>query len=289
MDRYSVYIQSLASIYPQDEPVEGRFSANEPDYKEWIKEAGLRRRMSRIVKMGVTAGLQCLQNIPVKPEAIITATGLGCLADTEKFLQSIGSQNEELLSPTPFIQSTFNTIGAQIALLSDNKAYNSTYVHRAFSFESALLDGMMQLQTGNAESVLVGAVDELTPTVFHILERMGTWRKFPAGEGTSFFLLGNEKTEQTVARIVAVDMQRGNFSKDQLTQKRSDFLQRNGVSDARIVFEEMFKPICGEYQTASSFGLWYACTQLSGNGFVLITNSWLNNYTAVLIEKFTKE
>lgn len=289
MDRYSVYIQSLASIYPQDEPVEGRFSANEPDYKEWIKEAGLRRRMSRIVKMGVTAGLQCLQNIPVKPEAIITATGLGCLADTEKFLQSIGSQNEELLSPTPFIQSTFNTIGAQIALLSDNKAYNSTYVHRAFSFESALLDGMMQLQTGNAESVLVGAVDELTPTVFHILERMGTWRKFPAGEGTSFFLLGNEKTEQTVARIVAVDMQRGNFSKDQLTQKRSDFLQRNGVSDTRIVFEEMFKPICGEYQTASSFGLWYACTQLSGNGFVLITNSWLNNYTAVLIEKFTKE
>ncbi|RNC65213.1 beta-ketoacyl synthase chain length factor [Proteiniphilum sp. X52] len=289
MDSYSVYIQSVASIYPEGEPVEGRFSINEPDYKEWIKEAGSRRRMSRIVKMGVTAGLQCLQNMAVKPEAIITATGLGCLADTEKFLQSIGSLNEELLSPTPFIQSTFNTIGAQIALLSDNKAYNSTYVHRAFSFESALLDGMMQLQTGNADSVLVGAVEELTPTVFYILERMGAWRKFPAGEGTSFFLLGNEKTHQTVARIVAVDMQRGNFSKDQLTQKRSDLLRRNGVSDARIVSEEMFKPICGEYQTASSFGLWYACTQLNGNGFVLITNSWLNNYTAVVIEKFTKE
>ncbi|SFK26946.1 beta-ketoacyl synthase chain length factor [Proteiniphilum acetatigenes] len=289
MNVYPVYIQSLASIYPQGEPSEGRFSACEPDYKEWIKDAGLRRRMSRIVKMGVTAGLQCLQNIPVKPEAIITATGLGCLADTEKFLQSIGSQNEELLSPTPFIQSTFNTIGAQIALLSGNKAYNSTYVHRAFSFESALLDGMMRLQAGDAGSVLVGAVDELTPTVFHILERMGAWRKFPAGEGASFFLLGNKKTMQTVARLVAVDMQSGNFSQEQLTQKQSDLLQRNGVSDARIVSEEMFKPICGEYQTASSFGLWYACTQLSGNGFVLITNSWLNNYTAVLIEKFTKE
>ncbi len=289
MDTHSVYIQSLASIYPQDKAVEGRLSASEPDYKEWIKEAGLRRRMSRIVKMGVTAGLQCLQDTSKKPEAIITATGLGCLADTEKFLQSIGSQNEELLSPTPFIQSTFNTIGAQIALLSANKTYNSTYVHRAFSFESALLDGMMQLQGGDAGSVLVGAVDELTPTVYHILERMGTWRKFPAGEGASFFLLGNKKTAQTTARIVAVDMQSGNFSREQLTQKRSGFLQTNGVANARIVSGEMFKSICGEYQTASSFGLWYACTQLSGDGFVLVTNSYLNNHTAVLIEKFTEE
>lgn len=289
MDIHPVYIQSLASIYPQGEAVDGRFSTREPDYKAWINDAGLRRRMSRIVKMGVTAGLQCLQNTPAKPDAIITATGLGCLADTGKFLQSIGAQNEELLSPTPFIQSTFNTIGGQIALLSGNKAYNSTYVHRAFSFESALLDGMMQLQTGDAGSVLVGAVDELTPTVYPILERMGAWRKFPAGEGASFFLLGAKKTAQTVARVVAVDMQSGDFSQDQLAQKRFDFLQKNDATDARIVSDETFKPLCGEYQTASSFGLWYACTQLSGKGFVLIVNSFLNNHTAVLIEKFVKE
>lgn len=289
MNVYPVYIQSLASICPQGEPVEGRLSACEPDYKEWIKDAGLRRRMSRIVKMGVTAGLQCLGDTSAKPDAIVTATGLGCLADTEKFLRSIGSQDEERLSPTPFIQSTFNTIGAQIALLSGNKAYNSTYVHRAFSFESALLDGMMRLQSGDAGNVLVGAVDELTPTVFHILERMGAWRKFPAGEGASFFLLGNQRTTQTVARLVAVDMQSGNFPQEQLAQKQYDFLIGNGALHARIVSDETFKPVCGEYQTASSFGLWYACTQLRGGGFILITNSCLNNHTAVLIEKFAEK
>lgn len=289
MDTYPVCIQSLAAIYPQGGLVDGRFSASEPDYKAWIKEAGLRRRMSRIVKMGVTAGLQCLQDISEKPDAIITATGLGCLADTEKFLLSIGAQHEELLSPTPFIQSTFNTIGAQIALLSGNKAYNNTYVHRAFSFESALLDGMMQLQAGDAASVLVGAVDELTPTVHDILQRMGAWRRFPAGEGASFFLLGNRKTDRTIARVVALDMVSGDFSQEQLTRNRLDFLQRNNASGAIIVSDETFKPVCGEYQTASSFGLWYACTQLSGVGFVLITNSCLNNHTALLIEKFREE
>ena len=286
MNKYSVYIQSLASIYPQGEAVEGRFSACEPDYKEWIKDAGLRRRMSRIVKMGVTAALQCLQNISEKPEAIITATGLGCLADSEKFLQSIGSHHEELLSPTPFIQSTFNTIGGQIALLLGNKAYNTTYVHRAFSFESALIDGLMQLQAGDAGSLLVGSVDELTPTAYHILARMGVWRKFPAGEGASFFLLGNQKMEHTIARIVAVDMVSGDFSQDQLAEKRLNFLQKNNASDAAVVSDDMFKPICGEYQTASSFGLWYACTHSNGAGFVLIANSFLHNHTMVLIEKF---
>ncbi len=285
MDTYPVYIQSLASIHPQETAVDGRMSACEPDYKEWIKDAGQRRRMSRIVKMGVAAALQCLRNIPVKPHAILTATGLGCLGDTEKFLQSMGAQNEELLSPTPFIQSTFNTIGGQIALLSGNKAYNNTYVHRAFSFESALLDGVMQIQSGDAESVLVGAVDELTPTVYTILQRMGAWRHFPAGEGASFFLLGNKKTPQTIARLVAIDMQGGSFSPGQLKQHHSHFLQSNGVPDALIVSQEIYKPLCGEYPTASSFGLWHACTQRKGDRYVLVTNSRLNNHTAVLIEK----
>ena len=37
-----------------------------------------RRRMSRMIKMGVACGLECLKDIPSeKVDAIITATGLG--------------------------------------------------------------------------------------------------------------------------------------------------------------------------------------------------------------------
>ena len=116
---------------------EGKLRAVEPNYKETIAEAGLRRRMSRIVKMGVSAGLACA-NGAYGVDAIITATGLGCLADTEKFLDSVVRNDESLLNPTAFIQSTFNTIGAQIALILKNSSYNVTYAHRGFSFESAL-------------------------------------------------------------------------------------------------------------------------------------------------------
>lgn len=280
-----VYIQSVASIHPNGELSENMLIAREPDYKLWIVDAGLRRRMSRIIKMGVTTGLQCLHSCSHHVDAVITATGLGCLTDTEKFLKSISEQEEELLSPTPFIQSTFNTIGGQIALISGNKSYNSTYVHRAFSFESALLDGILQLQSGNADNVLVGAADELTPTVFQILKRMGAWRKFHAGEGTSFFLLSSTKTDKTIAQIVAMDMQSGNFSTSELENKRQNFLQKHNAENAHIIGDSEYKAICGEYHTASAFGLWYACSQISDNDIILICNSFLNNHTSILIKK----
>ena len=43
-----------------------------------------------MIKMGVACGLECLKDIPSeKVDAIITATGLGCLADTEKFMNAL--------------------------------------------------------------------------------------------------------------------------------------------------------------------------------------------------------
>ena len=156
-----VYIQRIASIHPPKDhsPENNRpyLQASEPDYKDIITNATLRRRMSRIVKMGVACGLECMGELsPEKIQGIITATGLGCLTDTEKFLNNLLDNEERMLNPTPFIQSTFNTIGAQIALIHQIHAYNMTYVHRGLSFESALLDAMMKIGEGS-ENILVGA------------------------------------------------------------------------------------------------------------------------------------
>ena len=62
------------------------------------------------------------------------------------FLTKMVENNEELLTPTAFIQSTHNTIGAQIALMLQCNNYNNAFVHRGFSFESALLDAMLLIE-----------------------------------------------------------------------------------------------------------------------------------------------
>jgi 3-oxoacyl-[acyl-carrier-protein] synthase II len=220
-----MYIRALASISPQQtfaaqfpaEPVaytSNRLTAIEPDYKAWI-DAKMIRRMSRIIKMGVTAASLCLKNAGLQsPDAIVTGTAYGCLEDTGIFLNRMIEFNEEMLNPTAFIQSTHNTVGAQIALSVKCYGYNNTFVHRGFSFENALLDAILLLKDNEASNVLVGSADEITNISFGILSRFGIYRDGEvsslditdkpgngtvAGEGAAFFLLAREGSPDDIA------------------------------------------------------------------------------------------
>ena len=124
------------------------------DIKELIPVPELRRRMSPVLRTGVATGMEALASLPpgVQVSAIITATRLGCLADSEKFLRNVVVDDGGLLNPTPFIQSTFNTVGAQIALLTRNHCYNMTYVHGEESFTGALVDATIRIDQEGAES-----------------------------------------------------------------------------------------------------------------------------------------
>lgn len=210
----TIYINSVSAILPS--------RGNEPDYKVIIKDANLRRRMSRIVKMGVSGALKCM-GIPyssdshaagdwasayIHPDAVVTATALGCLADSEKFMSNLLVMEEGLLNPTAFIQSVFNTVGAQAALLNGIKSYNMTYVHRGNSFSSALVDGIMLVSEGR-KNVLVEAFDEVIPASEDILRRLGKWNG--ATEGAVSFMLSSAPC---AGRCVALTDVRLNGSND---------------------------------------------------------------------------
>jgi 3-oxoacyl-(acyl-carrier-protein) synthase len=175
--------------------------------------------MSRIIKMGITSAKMSLADAGVSiPDAIITGTGLGSVEDTEKILGTI-HLDQPFLNPTPFIQSTYNTISSQIAILLKCHQYNSTYVHRTFSFESSLQDALLQIDEGTASDILVGGIDEMTMNHLQITRRAGHWKPEPvnnlemlawdspgalAGEGSAFFVVSSRKTDRSYARILEV-------------------------------------------------------------------------------------
>ena len=142
MEAANIYINAVAGVSPQEtfsntsfpetivQHTGNRFNCIEPEYDDLI-DAKLIRRMSRIIKMGTAAAIKCLQHAGVViPDGIIVGTAYGCLQDTEVFLQRMIECNEELLTPTAFIHSTHNTVGAQIALLLQCHNYNNTFVHK---------------------------------------------------------------------------------------------------------------------------------------------------------------
>lgn len=231
-----------------------------------IGNANMLRRMSRMVRMGVAAGMLCLDGTaPDDIGGIVTATCLGGLEDTEKFLAEISERNEAGLNPTPFMRSVFNTVGAQIALLKGIKVYNVTYVHRTSSFESALSDALMLLSEGR-HNVLAGAFDEMTPSSVAVKERLGLYRhgKHP-GEGASFFLLADRPSDRTLATIHGVDVSRGSMSAEETEEHICSFLAAQGVpsADVEIIDGSAYRSLYGEWGTVSARFLSEAAVSMS--------------------------
>lgn len=267
-----------------------------PVYKDFIAPMAI-RRMAKGVKNGIVAAALAMKEANVNNvDAIITGTGLGCIEDSEKFLKAILDNNEEFLTPTAFIQSTHNTVGAQIALGLGCKGYNLTYVNGAVSFESSLLDAKMQIDENEASSILIGGIDEMNDYTASLFKRAGfikrdneapyeilnaTTTGAVYGEGATFFVLESKKKESTYAEILDVEIW-NKIDMDQLEAKMNSFLKSNGLEIADIdavvfgyngdveydcyydnlatafanVPQVYYKHLSGEYYTASAFGLW---------------------------------
>lgn len=315
MKHMQAYIQGAGCVSAQDnalfsgtvrEHQGDRLPVADPDYKQWIDIKQI-RRMGRVIKMGVAASHISLQDANLAmPDAIVMGTAYGCLADTGVFLNKLVTQQEDMLTPTAFIQSTHNTVSGQIALMLGCHAYNNTFVHGPFSLENALQDSLLLLAEDPSRQILAGAVDEITDHSHSILSRFRLYKNAAtgellhsnthgtiAGEGAAFFVLGAEKKENSIAELTAVEMLYNPSSEEETTAHIAAFLERYGKPDLLLtgrngdvkndsyytpVEEKLFnglpvaafKHLCGEYPTAAAFAMWMGARILK-NGIVPAT------------------
>lgn len=309
-----VYINSAVSISAQDSlqpdvfdnlmPIAGGNTvyAQQPSYKDFIPPAQS-RRMSKVVKMSTVAAAKALAEAGVEnPDAIIVGTGMGCTEDSEKFLRNVIQNHEDYLTPTNFIQSTHNTVAGQIALGIGCHAYNFTYVNQGNALEFSVIDAKMQIETGEAETVLVGAADETAKRTEELYKLVNIIKKeddLPLdflnsetkgllwGEGVSFFVLSAEKQESSYAELKDATII-NTLNPNDLEAFVTDFLSKNNLEsndvDGMLLgysgdegadqfykeFERIlpntahlyFKHLSGDYNTASGFAYFLAANIL---------------------------
>ncbi|HID91676.1 TPA: 3-oxoacyl-ACP synthase [Candidatus Peregrinibacteria bacterium] len=281
-------------------------SSVKPNYKEFMKPIEA-RRMSKTVKNGIICSQLAMKEAEIEmPDALIFGTGLGIVSDTEKFLEKMLENNELLLTPTSFIQSTHNTVAGQIANRIKCHNHNFTYVNRGFSFESALTDAIMHINEGK-KNILVGGGDEMTEHYYSIIKKTGVWKQKPTkntdllkyetkgalcGEAVSFFILSNEKKQNTYAEMKNLKMFYKPKDISEIQNKIRIFLKENNIqlSDIDLIItghsgdkknDEIFdniissdfakttaayyKHLCGEFQTANTFAFWLAANIIKHN------------------------
>ncbi len=262
-----------------NEPEQNAFLAKEPDYTTDIPPMQL-RRMSKAVRMGIGAAKFCLKNAGgLRADAISVGTAMGCLQDTEVFLGKMIEQNEQMLTPTSFIQSTHNTVAGQIALVTACNGHNLTYVQRGHSFEHAMLNTYLHLQEHPSEKVLVGGIDELTNNSIAIMTEADVYNEnIKPGEGAVFLLATNEPLSENA--ICIKDIYTFTTTDAGIAQQKlQDFISVNNIGSPDIILSGQynddrtcnfysaiskqfvntpvinFKAFCGEYATAGAFAI----------------------------------
>ena len=278
---------------------ENKLKAIEPQY-DGIPP-GILRRMGKAVRMGVGAALPIIKT-NASIDGIIIGTANGGMEDCIRFLNQIIDYDEGMLTPGNFVQSTTNAIAGQLGLMTKNKSYNITHVHRGLAFETALIDAAMMVKENPGNSYLLGAVDEISSYNFNIDFLDGWYKKeivenkdlyrvdspaSLAGEGAAMFLVNNKaagsaacieaiKTfhskdglliKKELENFVAENFRQGQGPDLLLTGENGDNRLTNYYTACESLLPGVpvlrYKHMCGEYPTSTSFAYWLTCSLLN--------------------------
>lgn len=291
-DHRRIYIKGASQISVQQPLAEDWMTApvwhNEPytrsidpNFREWINPLES-RRMGKILKRALVTAMKVMKDTDVsQPDAIITGTGLGCIENTELFLDQLCREGEEMLKPTYFMQSTHNTISSLISIQQKCHGYNSTYSHKGVSFDSALFDAFVQMRVGDIRNALVTGNDEMTPSYFRILQRMGFVGQpgqVTGSEASVAMLLSDDK-KHALCEIADMKMCFGQMDTAALpTDVDAVLLGLNGHEQNDSAYEPVmqhyasvpmlrYKHLFGECYTVSGLGI-YATAHLLKRGIV---------------------
>lgn len=249
----------------------------DPNFRDWLNPLES-RRMGKIMRRALVTAQKVMRDSGIlQPDAVITGTGLGCIENTELFLDQLCREGEEMLKPTYFMQSTHNTISSLISIHNHLHGYNTTYSHKSVSFDSAFLDAFTQLRLGDIRTALVTGNDEMTPTYFSILQRagyVGQPGQVAAGEASVAMMLTTDPTdalcEVEEVRMSVKDLQLPSSPVDLLV------LGTNGVPQNDCLYQKVaqqlpevetfeYKRLFGECYTVSGIGV-YAAAHLICKG-----------------------
>ncbi|BDD02131.1 beta-ketoacyl synthase chain length factor [Persicobacter psychrovividus] len=224
-------------------------------FKDYLS-VGRLRRMSQILKVGNVAGITTVNEAALTCiDGVIVGTGLGCLTDTQKFLNQLIERNETALSPTAFIQSTHNTLAGQLGAHFKCHQHNQTIVQRQQTMQNIIIDAYLQLQGPSEKNILAGTVDELTEYSAQLIKKVEN-KDALLGQGASFFILSNQSND---TKAVAIDSL---VTNQYFEEVKYDFnakyghnalvLRKANQNGATHTYEDY----SGAYWTSNGFGLW---------------------------------
>ncbi len=191
------------------------YMAATPEAKGLIDPKKL-RRMDRFCRMCAVAARQALATAGIDVArldpartGVVFGTAFGAMTTTQAFVDSWLKQGERHGSPLNFMNSVHGIVASQIALDLGVTGVNLTLSQRDLSFEAALVSALHALENGEADLLLVGGGDELTPLMHEFGARMRQVNLNPVTPGLDPFLPTHPTMPGDGAAVFVLEPDRG--------------------------------------------------------------------------------
>ena len=233
--------------------------------------------MGRILKRAIATACTAMNDAGVgTPEAIITGTGLGCIENTEIFLDALCRQGEDQMMPTRFMSSTHNTMSSIVAINLHANGYNATYAHNTVSFQSALMDALLQLRRGAVHNAMVCAHDEMTPSYHALLCKGGYLKGKRAAECAVSMMLATGNNGRAICEVAGMRML---YRPTEAEKQQALDELCGGGADIVDGYPDLF----GVNYTTPALDL-YAAAHLMGDRPVVVRYCDENHYSLILLK-----
>ena len=181
------------------------------------------RRIDHYSKMGLLGAYLALQDgallgTDLSRLGVVVASGYGATSTTFAFLDSIIGDGDICASPTHFANSVHNAAAANISIMLGARGPSLTVSQFDMSVASALVSAKQWLEEGRVDTVLFGAIDEVSDLTGYLQHRQRGPRHPRAisplafgeessiiGEGAAFLLLTRKDDKPDYCSIDAVE------------------------------------------------------------------------------------
>lgn len=137
------------------------------------------RRLDRFAQLALVCAKRTLDDAKLSPGTfdpdrfgVVLGTGLGGIASAEAFHAGVVERGPQHANPSVFPLTVPNSPAGQISIEFGLRGPNATFAQLATSAEAAIAYAGSLIESGRADLVLAGGVDDLSPPLFRAFDRM---------------------------------------------------------------------------------------------------------------------
>lgn len=175
-----------------------------------------KRKWAKLQQMALDASLKAAAGLGIsaleEKTGVVFGTGLGMTAETSRFIINTLEKNEAEPLPTAFTNSVHNAAPSLVSLNCKYRGLNSAVTAKEISFECALWQAWLAVNSGALDASIVGACDERSGYAESYMKSFARFSKvrdnFSDFAAAYFVGAENSCSNRPLAKIVLVDIAR---------------------------------------------------------------------------------